>query len=149
MPSNPAREDAKTLKLAALDFALAPNETIREELQCSQSAISQRRQTDLYHKAIEEMKQGWLERMRAAPGTNDLRKKINYGVGIGVQKIIHILSSKKTANRDIVAATRLIAMMDGRFIGSEMEDGQRVPAQDEDLRQELVTAVKRHRETLQ
>lgn len=148
MPANEARETAKTLKLAALDFALAPILVIRQELKLSQRAINNHRATDLYKETVQELKESFREKMLAAPGTNELRKKINYGVGIGVDKIVHILSSPRTANRDIVAATRLIAMMDGRFIGSESEDGHVTPA-DEDLRQELVTAVKRHRETLQ
>jgi hypothetical protein len=147
MPSNEARETAKTLKLAALDFALAPNHTIREELGVSASSIAQRRQTDLYKQAVAEMKEGWLERMRELPGTNEIRKKINYGVGIGVDKLIHILSASKTCNRDIIGATRTLAQMDGRFMGSGSTEA--VAPEDEDLRQELVTAVKRHRETLQ
>jgi|HubBroStandDraft_5_1064220.scaffolds.fasta_scaffold438775_1 hypothetical protein len=150
MPSNPARSDAKTLQLAAMDFALAPAETIRKELGISQSAISQRRQSELYKTTVEELKQAFKEKMLQTPGSTEIRKTISWALSIAVKKILGILSSPKTSNRDVIGAARLVAQMDGRFLGTADEDGHgKVNDNTESLAAELMKMVNRPKDKVQ
>jgi hypothetical protein len=150
MPSNEARETAKTLKLAAMDFALAPIEQIKAELKVNSNAINQRRQTQLYKETVEELKESWKQKMLATPGTLELRKQINYGLSIAVKKLVHILSGTRTPNRDIIGAARLMAQMDGRFLGHDAEEARAQGGVDtESVAQELITAIRRQKESIQ
>jgi hypothetical protein len=148
MPQNEARENSKTLRLAVLDFALAPLETIRQELKLTTRQVYFHRNNDLYRESVKELQEAFKEKMLATPGTNELRKHINYGLSIAVKKLIGILAHSKTANRDIVSAARLMAQMDGRFIGSETGEGKS-PEDTESVASELIQMIKRTRETVQ
>jgi hypothetical protein len=144
MPENPAREQAKTLQLAAMDFALAPAETIRKELGISQSAINQRRMSPLYKETVEELKVAFKEKMLQTPGSTELRKTISWALSIAVKKILGILSSPKTSNRDIIGAARLVAQMDGRFMGTTDAEGHpAITDNTESLAAELMKMVSR------
>jgi hypothetical protein len=157
MPENAAKEIAKTLKLVALDFALAPMEVIQKELSgrgeggvASKNNIYARRQTDLYKETLRDMEQAWKEQMLKTPGTTELRKNINYGLSIAVKKLIHILSQPKTPNRDLIGAARLMAQMDGRFLGHDAEEARAQGGVDtESVAQELLTAIKRSSGSIQ
>ena len=150
MPSNETKEVAKTLKLAAMDFALAPLETIRRELQVTSNAIYQRRQTNLYKQTCQELQEAWKEQMLKTPGTTELRKTINYGLSIAVKKLVGILSSNRTTNKDLVSAARLMAQMDGRFLGHDAEEARAQGGVDtESVAQELIQAIKRTKESVQ
>jgi hypothetical protein len=148
MPANETRENSIILRLAAMDFALAPLETVRQELRLTTKQIYLHRQKDLYRLSVKELQEAFKEKMLATPGTNELRKTINYGLSIAVKKLVDILAAKKTSNRDIVSAARLMAQMDGRFIGSETGDGVASP-DIESVASELVTMIKRTRDTVQ
>jgi hypothetical protein len=148
MPANPDVEELKTLKLAAMDFALIPMQQIKKELDVNSTAINQRRQTQLYKDTLEEMKQSWKEKLLATPGMNDLRKKIHYGMAIAVHKVIEILADEQVPYKDIIAAARLMAQIDGRFLGSESpkEAGEK---DTDSVAVELVQAIKRAQGTIQ
>jgi len=131
-----------TLKLAAMDFALAPLDMIRSELKLGQQAINYHRHQPLYLETVEELKQAFKEKMLQTPGTPELRKKINWAMGIAVHKILGILSSPRTSNRDLIAAARLTAQIDGRFLGAEI--GEHPQGEDnESVATELIQALKR------
>lgn len=157
MPSNEAAEIAKTLKLVALDFSLAPMSVIQKELggrskegEACKNNIYARRQTDLYRDTLRDMEQSWKEQMLKTPGTSELRKSINYGLAIAVKKLINILANPKTPNRDLIGSARLMAQMDGRFLGHDAEEARAQGGLDtESVAQELLTAIKRSTETIQ
>jgi|SRR5208282_5348641 len=149
MPPTEAQETAKTMKLAAMDWALCPLDIICQELKVKQRSLSIRRLTPVYLDTLEEIKKSWREKMLATPGTNDIRKQINYGLSIAVKKLVGILSSSKTAHRDIISAARLIAQMDGRFIGAMDEEKGAANPDTESLATELIQMIKRTRETVQ
>jgi hypothetical protein len=156
MPPTEANEIAKTLKLVALDFALAPMSVIQKELGgngengvACKNNIYQRRQTDLYKETLHEMTESWKAQMIKAPGTSELRKSINYGMGIAVKKLIEILAGDNP-NKDIIGAARLMAQMDGRFLRSDGEgEGHASSVDTESVAQELLTAIKRQKESIQ
>lgn len=148
MPNSPEIEDIKTLRLAAMDFAMFPMEQIKAELKCGSNAVNDRRRTQLYKDTLSEIKKEWKEKLLKTSGTNDLKKKISYGMAIAIHRLVGILAAHDTANKDIVSAARLMAQMDGRFIGSE---GDKVNADHdtESVAQELIQAIKRTKETVQ
>jgi len=148
MAENKVRSDARTMKLAALDFGLVPVEVVIQELQCTRQHLYVMRRDPLYHETLEEIKKEWKDSMLRTPGTPELRKEINYGLSIAVKKLIHILSLKKTPNRDIVAAARLMAQMDGRFIGHDAEEARaRGGVDTESVATELIQMIQRARST--
>jgi hypothetical protein len=142
VPPNPARNDAKTMKLAAMDFALCPIDIIKRDLQLGSAAISLRRTTVLYKETLEEIEKQFREKMAQTPGTAELRKTISWAMSIAIKKILGILSSPKTSNRDLIAAARLTAQIDGRFLGSEVPES-RSDHDTESVAQELLQAMRR------
>lgn len=144
MAENKTRSQSRVLRIAAMDFALCPLPVMEKELNCHRKQIYMDRGTDLYRETVEELREAWKEAMLRTPGTSELRKEINYGLSISVKKLIHILSHSKTPNRDLIAAARLMAQMDGRFLGSESAD-LKPGVETESVAQELITMVQRAR----
>ena len=139
-----ARTESRVMKVAAMDVALAPVEIICQELQINRQTIYSYRNTPLYHETVEELRAAWKEAMLKTPGTPELRKEINYGLSIAVKKLIHILSLKKTPNRDLIGAARLMAQMDGRFIGHDAEEARaRGGVDTESVASELIQMIQR------
>jgi AcrR family transcriptional regulator len=147
MPDNKARTESRVMKAAAMDIALSPIQTICTELGINRQTLYSYRNTDLYRSTVEELRAAWKEAMLRTPGTAELRKEINYGLSIAVKKLIHILSLKKTPNRDLIGAARLMAQMDGRFIGHDAEEARARGGVDDSVASELINMVKRVRDT--
>lgn len=151
MPANKLQLDKKLMNLAWLDFQNMPASEIQKELNCTHSHLTELRKNPLYHEFGEEIKEAWRSKILAMPGTNELCKKISYAVGISVHKLIDILASKKSSNKDIISAARLIAQMDGRFLGRDNVEGEelRHAADTDSLASELVSAIERQKKSIQ
>ena len=109
---------AKMLRLATLDFAGMPMGQIAVELECSFDKISRWRAHKIYLDAAEELKRGFKQDMLRLPATADTREKINAFLNLGLQRCGEILADfKHVRHSDIISVTRLLAQMDGRFLG--------------------------------
>lgn len=134
-------------QLALLDFNLTPIQVIREELKISPSLIRAYRQMKEYREALEEVREAWTEKMMQTPATNQLRKEISWAMSVAVKKVLEILTSPKSNNKDLIAAARLTALLDGRFLSSTSE--QKADQMEEGVATELKQAIDRVRGTVQ
>jgi DNA-directed RNA polymerase specialized sigma24 family protein len=150
MPVNETSRQARIVKLAALDFAHAPMSVIREELKLAYSHLHVMRRDPVYLETVEELKQGWKEKILNSPHTNEIAKTISYALGIATKKLVHILSSSKTSDKDVISAARLIAQMDGRFLGQGIEEEAKLSREDaEEVATELKQLIDRHKQAVQ
>ena len=93
------------------------------ELCVSYTDISHMRAEKTYLDAAAELKEGFRQDMLRLPATADTKKKINAALNLAVQRVIEILGDFKHARHsDIISACRLLAQMDGRFLGGAEED---------------------------
>lgn len=132
----------KTLRLAYLDYCLTPLQSIMDDLQCSRSFITDARKTVQYKEHFDELVKSWKEMMFALPNTGDLRRKISSNMSLAVTRIGEILATPSASAKDLIAAARLTAQMDGRFIASDPTDPGH-SADRESLASELLNALKR------
>jgi hypothetical protein len=143
---------AKRLRLAYLDWNLCPLATIREELGCNYGHIGDMRKHHDYIEEFKALKDAWQEKIRALPGTNDVAKTIEYGLASSVKALVHRVAEKKISTRDLIASCRVLAQMDGRFLGHLRwggEEEESVAGDDrESIAQELAQILKR-RESVQ
>ena len=145
---SPGQMQALILRIAAMDFCLTPLDVMRTELKCPTQYIYTQRNTDLYRQTLEELTAAFKQQMLKTPGTAELRKTINYGLSLAVKKLIRILAAQKSPNRDVIAAARLMAQMDGRFIGADAEE-ERKHLVDESVASELIQMVQRAKQSVQ
>lgn len=136
-------------KLAAMDFSLAPNQIIRQELGLSQSAIIRYRQSKQYQEFLQELRTEWKETMLRTPGTQDIRKTISWAMSVAVKKVLHILSNPKSSNKDLIAAARLTAQIDGRFLSSDAPASDKATEETNSLAEELLKHINKGKETVQ
>lgn len=144
---NETQRAALCHQLAVLDFNMAPMETIHQELKISPAMIRAYRILKEYKEAMDEVKKSWTEKMLETPSTNHLRKEIQWSMSVAVKKVLGILASPKSSNRDVIAAARLTALMDGRFIKSGDTDPE--SPDNDSVATELVQAIQRVRGTVQ
>ena len=145
MPPNPAQQHAKTMKLAAMDFALTPIEIIKQELKISYAAICNHRHLPLYRETLDQIEKQFREKLAMAASTSQLRKELLWALEIAIKKLPGIVGNPRTSNRDFISATKLVAEMAG-FI---KRDADQPTAHDvNEVAQEL-KAVKRARESVQ
>jgi hypothetical protein len=140
--------------LAALDWKGMPAHMVRLALgriddpkadAVSTTTVCGYRSTDLYKVALEEQRQEWREQMLKLPQTPELRKKIQHAMALSIGVVIDILVAGD--DKDKLAAARLASQWDGRFMRSDNDDAEK-PA-NESVAQEILTALKRHQETIQ
>jgi len=127
-----------------------PREVVMKELKAPYSHVSTMRKDPLYLETIEEIKRDFKQKIMESPGTNELVKILNVAMGIGTKKLVHLISSSKTCNKDLISAVRLVAQMDGRFLGSAVEDEGKLSAHDaEEVAVEIRGMIQRHKESVQ
>ncbi len=122
MPDNKTATESKIYRLALLDWEHAPMSVIKRELNVKYAHFSEMRKQPLYEETVQKLKDEWLKKVMNTPHMNELVRNIQYGTGIAITKLVNILSSPRTAAKDVISAARLIAMMDGRFMGTEAID---------------------------
>jgi hypothetical protein len=150
MPDNPARTRGKCMKLALLDWDNAPAAEIQKALGCTHSHLTVLRANPFYQECVKEIEEEWRAKMLKMPGTSALRRKISYALGLATNNLVRILSSPKTSHKDTISAARLIAQMDGRFLGANIDDdGGKSTADKETVAKELVELINRHKATVQ
>lgn len=150
MPSNPAQIQSKIMKLAFLDWQRVPATIIRQELKLSQPHLSSLRQNPLYKQTVEDLKAEFKEQLLKSPQTNELVKTLGYALGIATKRLVHILASSKTSNKDLISAARLVAQMDGRFLGNAVEDEANLSRHDaEEVAVEIRGMIDRAKQSVQ
>lgn len=150
MPPNPAQKQSKLLKLAFMDWQGVPKELILKEIRVSNQTLLEWRNHPTYKEAVEELKAEFKQKLLQSPATNELVKTLGYAMGIATKKLVHILASSKTSNKDVISAARLVAQMDGRFLGNAVEDEANLSRQDaEEVATELKGMIARRRESVQ
>ncbi len=139
-----ASREARIMELAVWDWRGKPVVWIREQMDnCHYETLCNYRKTELYLKTIEELKEAWRDTMRRLPETSELKKKVAQGMVLALDRIIGILADDSAQPKDVIAAARLAAQLDGRFLRGN-DDGEGVGRNVDSLAQELVTALKRH-----
>lgn len=129
-----------------MDFVGIPTSQIAKHFDVTCTCINQWRQKELYKDTIAFLKADRMERTAKLISTSDLRKLINTAMEIGVNRVIEILSNKKSPYKDVIAAARLAAALDGRFLkGSLDEDKPGSYTANEPLAEELIRAIKERR----
>jgi hypothetical protein len=140
-----AAVEARVLQLAALDWSGTPHQRIRAAMDVDRNTLYKYRASKEYAEAIQHLRDDWKETLDRMPKTTELRREISYGMGLGVRRVIGILADDKSSNKDVLGAARLVAQMDGRFLGSS-DTGESVPRgteQSESVASELLEALKR------
>lgn len=148
MPANPARLNSAVLTLAALDWARTPATIIQRELKCTHSHLTVLRQYPLYKETVQEIQESWKEKLLNRPETSEVAKTISYGLSIAVKKLVHLVADPQTSNKDIIGAARLLAQMDGRFLG-RTEDGTHEVRGDNSIASELIEIMQRAKSSVQ
>jgi hypothetical protein len=146
MPANEAQLKGKLMRLAQLDWDNAPTSEIQRALHCTHSHLTVLRANPFYKECVHEIETAWREKMLKMPGTPAIRRKISYGLGLATNRVIAILEGTKTTHKDLISAARLIAQMDGRFLGAGIDDDGGKSTGDKDtITKELVELVNRHK----
>src|ERR1700741_3345087 len=150
MPPNQAHRTSKIMKLAGLDWFETPKEIVLRELKLTQNHLNLLRQDPLYLETVEQLKADFKKKLLQSPGTNEIVKTLSYAVGIATKKLVHILASPRSCNKDVISAARLVAQMDGRFLGTAVEDEANLSRQDaEEVATELKSMIERRRQSVQ
>lgn len=139
-----ASRNARIMELAVWDWRGKPVTWIRSQMDnVHYQTLCDYRNTDLYKETLEELKQAWRDSILKLPETRDLKLKVTQGMSLGLDRVIAILADDDASARDVIAAARLMAQMDGRFLRPG-EDGEGLSKDVESVAQELVSAIKRH-----
>jgi hypothetical protein len=140
-----ASRENRIMELAVWDWRRKPVNWIRKELgDVHYQTICDYRASDLYKSTLAELKEAWKESLLRLPETRELKGKISQGMTLGLDRLIDILANEMSSPKDVIAAARLMAQMDGRFLraGDDPEN----PGKDIDsVAHELVTAIERHK----
>ncbi len=140
-----ASRESRIMELAVWDWRGKPVTWIRKELDnCHYQTLCDYRKTELYLKTLDELKQAWRDSILRIPETRDLKNRVTQGMVLGLDRLIAILADDEAAPKDVIAAARLMAQMDGRFLRPGDEDDGRLGKDVDSVAQELVTALKRH-----
>lgn len=140
--------EADIRRLAVMDWGNVPSSQIREELGIASVTLCMWRKEKVYHETAGELRHEFESEMLKLPSTSALRKKIQQGMALGVDAVIAILASKKTSNKDKIAAARLAAQMDGRFLRTS-DEGEGASRDVDSMAQQLVNAIERHKGMVQ
>jgi hypothetical protein len=140
-----ASRESRIMELAVWDWRGKPVNWIRQQLDnCHYQTLCDYRKTPLYLSTLEELKQAWRDSILRLPETRELKHKVTQGMALGLDRLIGILADDRSAPKDAIAAARLMAQMDGRFLRpGEDDDSMRKDV--DSVAQELLTAVERHR----
>jgi hypothetical protein len=139
-----ASQDARIMELAVWDWRGKPVQWIRDQLDnCHYATICNYRKTKLYLDTLNELKQAWKDAILRLPETRELKQKVTQGMALGLDRLIGILADDHSQPKDVIAAARLMAQMDGRFLRPGDEEGG-LSKDVDSVAQELVTALKRH-----
>lgn len=139
-----ASRESRIMELAVWDWRGKPVVWIRKQLDnCHYETLCNYRASDLYKQTLEELKDAWRDSIRKLPETAELKKQVTLGMKMALDRIIGILADDDAAPKDVIAAARLAAQLDGRFLRAN-EDGEGVGRDVDSVAQELVTALKRH-----
>jgi hypothetical protein len=137
--------EARIMELAVWDWRGKPVTWIRAQLEnCHYETLCNYRKTDTYLKTIGELKQAWRESLLKLPETRELKQKVTQGMVLGLDRMVGILADDDSAPKDVIAAARLMAQMDGRFLRATDEDGG-ISKDVDSVAQELVTAINRQK----
>jgi len=139
-----ASRESRIMELAVWDWRGKPVHWIRKELDnCHYQTLCDYRKTPLYLETLGELKDAWRDSILRLPETRELKQKVTQGMALGLDRLIGILADDAAAPKDVIAAARLMAQMDGRFLKAG-EDGDGGGKDVDSVAQELVTALKRH-----
>lgn len=142
MPLNETQHQAAAMKLAELDFRLATKAEMDAALpDLSSSHLSRLRKEPLYKETVAELQKAWRQKMLDLPGTTDLRRKISHNLTLAIQRMTEVLEAPP--NKDTIAACRLTAQMDGRFMGAETSPTEDSQQDTKAVAQELLTVMGR------
>jgi len=105
-----------------MDFNLSPKSVIYkdlglEDLHETRQKIVKMRKDPIYIEAAKELRDEWDKQMMSLPGTSNLRKQVSHAFSICMKRLTELVSDEKVPYRELVNASRLIAQMDGRFLG--------------------------------
>ena|SRR5271165_1179873 len=139
-----ASRDSRIKDLALWDWQRKPVVWIRKALgDCHYVTLCNYRATELYKQTLEDLKQQWDDAMRSLPETSALRKKVTQAMSLGLDAVIDILAGA-SSDKDKIAAARLAAQMDGRFLHAGEDEAARLNRDVESMAQELLEGIKRH-----
>lgn len=143
-----AREQ-RLRRLAWMDFNLAPKSVIYkelglEDLRETRQKIVKMRKDPIYMEAAQELRDEWDKQMMSLPGTSNLRKQVSHAFSICMKRLTELVSDEKVPYRELVNASRLIAQMDGRFLGLNAtgDSGDRTENVGEELKGALASLEK-------
>lgn len=140
----------KILRLLALDWSQAPYSIIMKEFPTEdRQRFYEWRQTEIYRTTMAAMVEEHQKRLLAMPGTSSLRQYIQYGMGLAIRRLIDILSTERSTNKDVIAAARLTAQLDGRFLRTDNDGDVSPDERQESVASELVRALERAKQTVQ
>lgn len=118
-----ASREARIRELAVLDWARMPSTQVRERMgDVDWQTLCAYRNTPLYEEVRSDLRAEWEAEMLRLPGYRDLKKKVEQAVALGIDAVIEILADSGAANKDKIAAARLAAQMDGRFLKASEND---------------------------
>lgn len=138
-------KEQRLRKLAVLDFNYTPTSVILKELALedlreTRQKLYQMRQEPIYKEAAKELREQWDKDMISLQSTSQLRRHISKGCTTAINRLNQVLADPNTPVREFVNAARLIAMMDGRFMGVGGHGG------DDDHPEDLAEALRKKME---
>lgn len=136
------------MRVAEMDFNLIPTSKIMESLNLNRRQVNDRRIESTYKDELENLRMQHRTEMMRVPGVMELRREIGHGMSLAVRQLVRILEDEKAKDSDKIAAARLTAQIDGRFMGTDPDREAVDPATDS-IASELIQAIKRTRETVQ
>ena len=137
-------------ELAALDWANMPTEEVRRRFRnVTVATLSVWRRRPEYKETINRLRRCWMDEIARLPKTAELRDRINQAMCLSIDKLVHILVKKGTEDKDIISTARLVAQMDGRFLGATEDQPGKLNPQIETLADALLTELKKTNETIQ
>lgn len=141
---SPAAREKRIRELAVMDWANLPTSVIKERFATDEDVSYQTltiyRDTDLYKEVWQNLRSEWDREMLRLPGTLDLKKKISHGMALSLNVLIEILSGK-TQYKDKIAAARLMAQLDGRFLKIGADDSDSSSREVNSVASELLAAL--------
>ncbi len=143
-----ASRESRIMELAVWDWRGKPVVWIRKQMaNCHYETLCNYRKDPLYLSTLEELKEAWRDSIRKLPETAELKKQVTLGMKMALDRIIGILADDDAAPKDVIAAARLAAQLDGRFLRAN-EDGDGISRDVDSVAHELVTAINRQKELI-
>lgn len=135
-----AAGEKRLIEAAGMDFSGVPTAEIARHFDVDVVTVRNWRMKEAYKETHQQLREEWLARMTKLVTTAELRKKVNSAFELGVSRLTEVLSNPRTRNQDIINATKLAAMLDGRLI--KMQDDDTKPVEHgEELGREFANAI--------